>query len=176
MLALYKKHFKYNIMKNIKIIISTILFILMPIQVMANDSLSEIITKAETYMQELKTAKSRFVQTTWDGTQVIGTFYLSRPGKLRFEYDPPIKDFVVADGRYIYFYDSEIKEQTNAPIQNTLANFLLKKDLSFTNDKTISIDEVSEIPNMYKIKLVKTDDVGAGSLTLGFSIEPFELK
>lgn len=142
----------------------------------ANDDLSKIITQAENYMNNLRTMQARFIQTTWNGTRVIGTFYLSRPGKLRFDYDPPIKDFVVADGSFIYFYDSEMEEQTNAPIGNTLANFMLKENFSLVNDKSILVDEVSKIPNMYKIKLVKKSDVGAGSLTLGFSDDPFEIK
>ncbi len=143
---------------------------------MADDSLASIISKAQNYMNSLKTAKARFIQTAWDGTQVTGTFYLNRPGKLRFEYDPPIKDFVVADGFFIYFYDSQMKEQTNAPIGQTLADFLLRKNLSFTDDKTISIEEVSKSSNLIKIKLVQTADKAAGSLTLGFTEEPFSLK
>ncbi len=158
------------------LLISFIILINLGHNSMAEDSLASIISKAQNYMNSLKTAKARFIQTAWDGTQVTGTFYLSRPGKLRFEYDPPIKDFVVADGFFIYFYDSQMKEQTNAPIGQTLADFLLRKDLSFTDDKTISIEEVSKSSNLIKIKLVQTADKAAGSLTLGFTEEPFSLK
>ena len=82
------------------------------------------IERAEKYLQDLKTAQARFVQTTHNGTQLVGTFYLSRPGKLRFEYDAPMEDFVVADGMFIYFYDAELEEQTNAPIKATMASLL----------------------------------------------------
>ena len=74
------------------------------------------IAIVEHYLQGLTSARARFVQTTHDGTQLVGTFYLQRPGKLRFEYDDPIKDFVVADGVFIYFYDAELGEQSNASI------------------------------------------------------------
>ncbi|MFN3826522.1 MAG: LolA family protein [Micavibrio sp.] len=137
-------------------------------------SQSPEIAKAEAYLQNLKTAKARFLQTALDGSQAIGTFYLSRPGKLRFEYDPPIKDFVVADGFFIYFYDSQLQEQSNAPIGQTMADFLLRSDLKLSGD--ISVTEIKEGGDLIQISLAQTSDPAAGTLTLGFTPEPFALK
>lgn len=133
-----------------------------------------IAQKAEAYLQDLETARARFVQTTHDGTQLVGTFYLERPGKLRFEYDDPIEDFVVADGFFIYFYDAELEEQTNAPIGQTLADFILRSDLSLSDD--LKVTETKTAGGLHQITLVQDADPAAGSLTLGFSQEPFELK
>lgn len=132
------------------------------------------IALVENYLQGLKTAKARFLQTTLDGSQAIGTFYLSRPGKLRFEYDPPIKDFVVADGFFIYFYDSQLKEQSNAPIGQTMADFLLRSDLKLSGD--ISVTDIKRGGDLLQLSLSQTSDPGAGTLTLGFTEEPFALK
>ena len=134
----------------------------------------EDIKKVEKYLKNLKTGRARFVQTTHDGTQLVGTFYLQRPGKLRFEYDPPIEDFVVADGVFIYFYDAELGEQTNAPIGQTLADFFLRKDLELDGD--ITVDEIKRGGGFLQVKLIQTADPDAGSLTLGFKEEPFELN
>ena len=60
------------------------------------------VVQAEKYLQSLDTAKARFLQTSQDGSQLTGTFYLNRPGKLRFEYDK-LDDFIVADSFFIYF-------------------------------------------------------------------------
>ncbi len=128
------------------------------------------ITKAEDYLNNLSTGQARFVQTAHDGTQLVGTFYLKRPGKLRFEYDPPIQDFVVADGIFIYFYDSELKEQTNAPIGQTLADFFLRPNVKLSGDITVS--DVQRGGNLLQIKLVQSDDVNSGSITLGFTEKP----
>lgn len=121
---------------------------------------------AESYLQKLATARARFVQTTHDGTQLVGTFFLERPGKLRFEYDPPIEDFVVADGFFIYFYDAELGEQTNAPIGQTLADFFLRKNLKLKDDITVS--QIRRGGNYLQVTLTQTADPDAGSLTLGF--------
>ena len=144
-----------------------------PAQTQAEPSKDEI-KKVEKYLQNLKSARARFVQTTHDGTQLVGTFYLQRPGKLRFEYDSPIEDFVVADGLFIYFYDAELGEQTNAPIGQTLADFFLRKDLKLEGD--IKVDEIKTGGGFLQVKLTQSADPDAGSLTLGFKEEPFELN
>ncbi len=133
------------------------------------------IQAAQDYLQNLHTAKARFVQTTNDGTQLVGNFYLDRPGKLRFEYDPPIKDFIVADGFLIYFYDGQLKEQTHAPIGSTLADFFLQKNIDL-HDEDLKITEVKRGGGLLQITLVQADDPDAGSLTLGFKENPMELK
>ncbi|PZQ44421.1 MAG: outer membrane lipoprotein carrier protein LolA, partial [Micavibrio aeruginosavorus] len=86
------------------------------------------IAKAETYLQNLKTAQADFIQTSSLGSRLSGKFYLNRPGKLRFDYNE-VQDFIVADGVFVYFYDSQLGSQSNAPIGQTLADFLLREDL-----------------------------------------------
>lgn len=127
----------------------------------------------ESYLQNLESARARFVQTTHDGTQLVGTFYLQRPGKLRFEYDDPIKDFVVADGFFIYFYDAELGEQTNAPIGQTLADFFLRKDLSLSDD--VRVESVRRKGGFLQVELIQKSDPEAGSLILALKEDPMTL-
>lgn len=131
--------------------------------------------QAEAYFQQLKTVKSRFIQTNADGTQSRGTFYLSRPGKLRFEYDPPSTDFVVADGYFIYFYDGEMKQQSNAPIGQTLADFLLRKDFKLSGD--LKVKSIMRAGGYTQITVIQTKQPKAGELTLAFTESPkYQLK
>lgn len=130
--------------------------------------------QAQAYLSTLTTARARFLQTAPDGSESTGTFYLSRPGRLRFEYDPPARDFVVADGFLIYFYDGELSEQINAPIGQTLADFLLRADLRLSGD--VQVTQVRRGGDLLQITLIQTADPQAGSLTLGFSEKPFALK
>lgn len=132
------------------------------------------IAQAESYLQNLTTGKARFIQTADDGSQIMGTFYISRPGKLRFEYDDPIKDFVVADGLFIYFYDSQLGEQMNMPLGQNMADFILRKDISLYEDVLIS--DVKRGGDLLQIKLVQKNDPDAGALLLGFQEDPMRLK
>ncbi len=132
------------------------------------------IRAVETYLQSLTTAKARFLLTAADGSQRIGTFYLNRPGRLRFEYDPPATDFIVADGMLIYFYDGQLGEQSNAPIGQTLADFLLRADIRLQGD--IAVERVMRGGGLLQVTLIQAKDPGAGSMTLGFSENPMQLK
>lgn len=132
------------------------------------------VAAAQDYMNAMKTAQARFVQTAADGSQLVGTFYLDRPGKLRFEYDQPIEDFVVADGFFIYFYDAQLGEQMNMPIGQSLADFILRDQIDFSGDVLVS--DVSRAHDLLQIKLVQKSDPEAGSLTLAFREKPLSLK
>ncbi len=134
----------------------------------------EEVAAAESYLQGLTTAQARFTQTGNDGRQVSGTFYLDRPGRLRFEYDPPFADLVVADGIFIYFYDSETKQQSSAPIAETLANFLLRKNLRLSGDITVT-DVGHTSSGQLLITLIETGHASDGSLTLVLDENPMKL-
>lgn len=140
----------------------------------AIEDYAPLVKQAGDYLNSLTTLKARFLLTSADGTQQIGTFYLDRPGRLRFEYDPPAKDFIVADGILIYFYDAQLKQQSNAPIGQTLADFLLRKNIKLSGD--IKVDRVMRGGNLLQITVRQGKDPGAGSLTLGFSENPMQLK
>ncbi len=146
-----------------------------PAKAQLSDADQKDVAAAQDYLQNLGSARARFVQTAHDGSQFVGTFYLKRPGRLRFDYDPPVEDFVVADGLFIYFYDADLQEQTNAPIGATLADFLLRKDLKLTNDD-ISVKNVKRDGDLLQIEMVQTDDPESGSLSLAFTTDPFVLK
>lgn len=130
------------------------------------------IQQAQNYLQNLGTVQANFIQRAHNGVRMSGTFYLNRPGKLRFDYNE-IDDFIVADGVFIYFYDSELGEQTNAPIGQTLADFLLREDLSLTKDLTVT--KIKHDDSTKQMTLNEKGDENAGSVTLFFSKEPYEL-
>ncbi|MEM6811285.1 MAG: outer membrane lipoprotein carrier protein LolA [Pseudomonadota bacterium] len=134
---------------------------------------SQSIQKAESYLQNLTTVKANFIQTAHNGARLSGTFYLNRPGKLRFDYNE-IDDFIVADGLFIYFYDSELGEQTNAPIGQTLADFLLRENLELDGD--LSVQSIGQEQEFKTITLSESGNEGAGSVKLFFHREPYALK
>lgn len=100
----------------------------------ANMSAAErsALDRATAYLQGLNSARGRFVQTDPNGAVSQGTFYLQRPGKIRFEYDKPSGLLVVADGSRINVSDRRLKTFDRYPQSQTpLALFLSKNvDLS----------------------------------------------
>lgn len=71
--------------------------------------------RLEDYLKGLRTLSARFDQTTLsaDGGRMAkskGTLYLKRPGKFRWEYDSPIRQIIVADGKRVWLHDLELDQ------------------------------------------------------------------
>lgn len=131
------------------------------------------VIRAEQYLKNLKTAKADFIQTSSLGSRLSGQFYLDRPGRLRFDYNE-VDDFIVADGFFVYFYDSQLGEQSNAPIGQTLADFLLRKDLRLSGDLTVT--QTYKKDGYIAITIVQTDEPGTGQVELFFTEVPYQLS
>lgn len=132
------------------------------------------IARIEEYLNGVKTLQSKFVQVAPDGRQATGTFYLSRPGKMRLEYDPPIRDFIVADGLFLFYWDAEMRQQSSTPIGSTLADFILRKEFRLSGDVTVK--EVDRADGVLEVTLYETKDPGKGTITLIFQDRPLQLR
>ncbi len=153
-----------------------LLLALLGVIVCASPSFAQVndpeVKKAEVYLQNLKTATADFIQTSTLGSRLSGKFYLDRPGKLRFDYNE-VEDFIVADGVFVYFYDSQLQEQSNAPIGQTLADFLLRDDLSLSGD--LKVVKLFKKNDHVSITVVQEDEPSAGQVELIFSEIPYQL-
>ncbi|WP_348771334.1 outer membrane lipoprotein carrier protein LolA [Azospirillum sp. SYSU D00513] len=133
-----------------------------------------VLAQVEEYLNGIGTMQSKFVQAASSGAQATGTFYLSRPGRMRLEYDAPLKDFIVADGSFLFYWDGEMRQQSSAPIGSTMADFILRKDIRLSGD--VTVQEVMHTPGVVEVTLSETKDPGKGSITLIFEDRPFQLR
>lgn len=134
-----------------------------------------LVNNIQTYMNSISTMKAKFSQMSQDGSVENGTFYLWRPGRLRFEYDAPNGDFIVADGLLVHYWDNGVKNYSNAPIGSTLADFLLRKKIKFSDDiKVISLKRPQT--NKLVLTLSQTKNPEAGDLRLLLNENPMRLE
>lgn len=143
-----------------------------PVSLSAQDQ--AVVAKVEEYLNGITTLQSKFLQVAPNGRQATGTFYLWRPGRMRLEYDRPLKDFIVADGSFVFYWDGEMRQQSSAPIGSTLADFILRKNIRLSGDVTVT--EVFQAPGVIEVSLLESKDPGKGTLTLVFEDHPFQLR
>ena len=132
------------------------------------------IARIETYLNDLKSISADFLQVDDQGDMMRGTIEIQRPGKMRVTYAPPSKDFIVADGDFVHIWDSSLKSQTNVPEDSSLANFILRKNISLNTGVTVT--KFQRFPGKLELTLVQTDDAGLGQLTLVFEDKPLLLR
>lgn len=139
-----------------------------------SDQDRENIARAEAYLNKITTLKAKFLQINAEGEFVEGTMLLNRPGKARFEYDPPAQLLVVADGTWLIFHDRELEETSRISLKSTPISVLLDAKVELSGSVTVT--SVEEDAGILRINLIDTDEPDEGGLTLVFTKQPFELR
>jgi outer membrane lipoprotein-sorting protein len=132
------------------------------------------LQKITTYLDGIHTMTARFAQATANGGAAVGSVWLARPGKMRFQYDPPNELLLLADMFYLYSWDPELKTMNKVGLKSTPAWFLLRQPISFTDGVTVTRFEHSG--NTIRITVVESAEADAGSLTMVFSENPLALR
>jgi outer membrane lipoprotein-sorting protein len=131
---------------------------------------SAVVERANAYFTNLNTLVADFTQVGGDGRRMGGTLYLQRPGKVRFEYDPPATLQVIADGRSVAVRDSKLATQDLYSISQTPLKFLLRDRVNLGQD--IKITGISNDPDSVRINLEDSSTLGGTSrITLFFDPE-----
>src|SRR6478609_12203757 len=112
------------------------------------------VPEVETYINSIRTLQARFVQSNPNGSVVQGTLYLSKPGKMRFQYDPPSQLKIVADGRQVTMWDPANKDFGQWPIGWTAASFLVKEPFQLSGDLTV--EAVQRQDGLLALTMVQT--------------------
>jgi outer membrane lipoprotein-sorting protein len=132
------------------------------------------LKRAENYLNGITTMRARFQQYSSTAGLAFGRIYLRRPGKLRVEYDPPLKVIIVADGLVVSYYDKELDQINQVPISASPLWFLLRETVSFRNGVTVS--GVDRQPGTLSISAFESGSPEAGQIDLLFSDDPLELR
>jgi outer membrane lipoprotein-sorting protein len=132
-----------------------------------------LVTKAVTYLQNLTTAKGRFVQTNARGAITEGTFYLQRPGKARFEYDPPSGLVIASDGYKVTVMDRRLKTIQSYPLGLTPLSLFLARDIRL--DKGVMVARVDRDAGGFSITARDGRRKAEGQIVLDFTGSPIAL-
>jgi len=93
--------------------------------------------KASNCLSSLQTLVGNFVQVGPDGTKTKGDFYIQKPGKVRFEYDPPTPIDIIADGSSLAVRDRNLATQDIYPLSQTPLRFLLSDRIDLLKDTNV---------------------------------------
>jgi outer membrane lipoprotein-sorting protein len=132
------------------------------------------ITRVETYLNGLRSLKAHFMQVTGDGGISEGTAWLQRPGRMRFQYDPPAPFTLIAAHGVLIFNDSSLQQTSNIPLSRTPLGILLADHVTLSGGVTVTA--IRRLPGQLQVSLVRTDSPGDGTLTLIFADQPLTLR
>jgi outer membrane lipoprotein-sorting protein len=93
--------------------------------------------RVSSYLSSLSTLVGNFVQVGPDGTKTKGDFYIQKPGKVRFEYDPPTPIAMIADGSSLAVRDRKLATQDIYPLSQTPLRYLLSDRIDLMKDTNV---------------------------------------
>ena len=128
--------------------------------------------RIETYLDSLRTLKAHFLQVAPNGALSQGTVWLDRPGRMRFQYDPPSPLLLVAGHGLVVFNDRSLNQTSNIPIGKTPLGILLADHVRLQGDVTVT--GMQHLPGQIQVSLVRTASPGDGTLTLIFADNPLD--
>jgi outer membrane lipoprotein-sorting protein len=89
------------------------------------------LNRISAYLNALQTAEAGFTQINPDGTISTGRVYIRRPGRARFEYDPPDDALVMAGGGQLAIFDgkSNLRRPEQYPLSRTPLSIILERNV-----------------------------------------------
>jgi len=132
------------------------------------------LARIETYLNSIRTLRAHFMQVAPDGSVSRGTAWLERPGRMRFQYDPPAPFLLVAGHGQLVFQDRSINQISQMPLGLTPLGILLAEHISLAGKVTVV--GFQRQPGQLQVTLVRTNSPQDGSLSLLFSDNPLALR
>ncbi len=133
-----------------------------------------LVDRVSLYLSTIQTLVGNFVQVGPDGRKTEGKFYIAKPGRIRFEYDPPSPIEVVADGSQVVIHDRRLDTKDLYPLSQTPLRFLLADRIDLWNDtKVVSVgaDDKYVTVTIEERQFV----IGTSRLMMMFNAKDFQL-
>jgi outer membrane lipoprotein-sorting protein len=96
-----------------------------------------LVDRVSAYLMSVRVLSGDFVQIGPDGGKSEGEFFLQKPGKIRFDYNPPSPVELIADGSSVVVRDRKLATQDLYPLSQTPLRFLLADQLDLMRDTNI---------------------------------------
>ena len=96
-----------------------------------------LLDRISVYLSSVQTMVGNFVQIGPDGGRTEGTFYIQKPGKVRFDYNPPSPIDIIADGSSVVVRDRKLATQDLYPLSQTPLRYLLADRIDLLRDTDV---------------------------------------
>ena len=131
------------------------------------------LTRITNYLNGIGSMQGTFVQVGPDGDLSEGNFYMRRPGRIRFEYNPPNPTLIVADGFWVGVYDTIDNTLDRFPLSETPLDLLLRDRVDLREEE--AIESIERSAGQLRVRAIDPSAPEQGSITMVFTDNPLEL-
>jgi outer membrane lipoprotein-sorting protein len=134
---------------------------------------SDTAQKIADHFSSVSTMSGEFVQFGPRGEQTGGKFYIQRPGKVRFNYEPPSGYKVISDGKSVVIDNSKLNTMDLYPLSKTPLKLLLDERIDLSGKKVRSVKEEDDLTT---IQLADRQFFGNSTITMMFDPKSYDLR
>jgi outer membrane lipoprotein-sorting protein len=134
-----------------------------------------LIEKVNAYLSNTRLLSGNFTQVGPDGSRTKGNFSISKPGRMRFEYDDPTPIELIADGQAVVVRDRNLVTQDVYSLSQTPLRFLLANHVDLLNDTSL-IAVSADDKFVTVVAEEKNSITGTSRLVIMFSAKDMQLK
>ena len=140
-----------------------------------NPTQRTLVSKVSAYLTSVQALTGKFVQLGPDGRRATGELYIQKPGKVRFEYDPPSPIDIVADGQSVVVRDRQLATQDLYPLSQTPLRFLLSDRIDLFRDTNVVAVRADDT---YVTVVIEESQalIGTSRLMMMFDAKDYKLK
>lgn len=137
------------------------------------DTLS--LSAISAYLNSFTTAQAKFTQINADGSISTGALSIKRPGRARFEYDPPNQALVIAGGGQLAIFDPKSNQPPEQyPLNKTPLNIILERDVDLDRAQMVVGHDGDETST--RVIAQDPEHPEYGTIALIFTADPVELR
>lgn len=125
------------------------------------------------HFSSVKTMAGEFVQFGPRGEQTGGKFFISRPGKIRFDYEAPSSYRVVSDGTSVVIDNRKLNTSDLYPLSKTPLKLLLDERIDLSGGR---VTDVKEEPDLTTIQIADRQVFGNSRIKMMFDPNNYELR
>ncbi len=127
------------------------------------------------YLNQLRTAQGGFTQINGDGTLSTGQIFIKRPGRIRFEYNPPDQSLVMAGGGQVAIFDGRSNAPPDRyPLNQTPLKIILERNVDLGRARMVT-GHTSDGTST-TITAQDPDNPQYGNIQMVFTANPIELR
>ena len=134
------------------------------------------LIRVSDYLNSVHSMRGNFLQIDPNGNAEQGAFYIVKPGKMRFEYQPPNPTLVVSDGKTVAVFNKQLNTADTYPLFATPLNLLLSDGVKLQNNQNVMGVARQTGALIVYAKAGSTRGGSGGNITITFADLPLELR
>ena len=134
----------------------------------------QALANIDAYLHSFSLMEGKFIQVAPNGNQSDGIFFISRPGKIRFHFNPPSQVDIIASNGKVAVRDQRVGTQDEYPLSKTPLRYLLAEYINLLQPGLVNDVQIGN--GLIQVTIVEKSNLVSGQITMTFDLNTYALQ